>query len=213
MPELIKIDQIKRKGRNFLLISKEGEKILLTARAINNHGLNEINEIEKTTLDKIKFKSDIERAENYATYLLARRSYSIGAMGAKLMEKGYSKNVSEQIIRTLILKGHLDDEKFAREMTESILRNKPAGRRYIIARLRQKRIARATAEAVVNELLADIDETELAEKLLRIRWRYFSKFDLETARMKAYNYLSRRSINYRAAKDAFEKMVKEEGNN
>jgi len=101
----------------------------------------------------------------------------------------------------------IDDVVFAREFAESILRNKPAGRSYVIGCLKQKHISHELAKSIVDELFAGVDEFELALRLLRGRWSYFSKFELETARRKAYNYLSRRSIDYRAAKQAFEKRM------
>lgn len=65
------------------------------------------------------------------------------------------------------------------------------------------------AADIVDEIMGNVDENELALEILRGRWRQFSKFDLETARKKAYNYLSRRSVSYGAAKYAFEAMIKE----
>ena len=68
----------------------------------------------------------------------------------------------------------------------------------------------AIARAIVEESFQDVDEFSLAFRLLESRWAYLSKFDLETARRKAYNYLSRRSISYNAARQAFEKISQEE---
>jgi hypothetical protein len=43
-------------------------------------------------------------------------------------------------------------------------------------------------------------------ELLERKKGSLAKFDLETARKKAYTYLSRRAISYGAAKAAFEKV-------
>jgi SOS response regulatory protein OraA/RecX len=104
----------------------------------------------------------------------------------------------------------LDDWRYAKNTVDAIMRRKPAGRNYLIGYLQSRHISRNLASAVVEELLGGLDETELASRLLRKRWSYLAKFELETARTKAYNYLSRRSIGYRAAKLAFEKILKEE---
>lgn len=207
---MIKIIEIKRKGRNFLIFLDNGGEFLLNGKVKDKYGIKPGVEFEYEVLEDIKYESDLIRAQEYVNYLLARRSYSIGLIKSKLEEKRYSKRVVENILRYFIEKGLLDDTTFAREMTGSILRNKPAGRDYIIARLRQKKIPRPTAVSIVDEFFGTIDEVELALKLLRSRWRYFSKFELETARRKAYNYLSRRSIGYQAAKKAFEKILLEE---
>ena len=54
--------------------------------------------------------------------------------------------------------------------------------------------------------MSDRDETELAIRALQSRWRRWSEIDVETARKRAYNYLSRRGIGYQAARAAFEEL-------
>ncbi|MFH2035579.1 MAG: regulatory protein RecX [Candidatus Zixiibacteriota bacterium] len=210
MPDYFKIVGIKRKGKNVLLASVDGEEILLTSSAVEKHGLKHVGQIEYSILDEIKYESDMERAEDYVNYLLARRSYSTGSINRKLEEKGYPKRVCERIVRLNIERGFLNDERFAREMVESVIRNKPAGKSYILGKLRQKYIPRRLAESIIDELMANRDEVELAYQLIESRWRYFSKFDVETARRKTYNYLSRRAIGFIAAKTAFERILKED---
>ena len=39
------------------------------------------------------------------------------------------------------------------------------------------------------------------------RWAHLGQFELEVARNKSYNYLSRRGFSYPAARAAFEKLV------
>ncbi len=207
---MVKIVEIKRKGKNFLIFLERGGEFLLTGGVKDKYAVKSGAEYDNAVLEDIKFESDLIRAQEYVNYLLDRRSYSIGLIKLKLEEKQYSKRVIENILRYFIDRGLLDDTAFAREIAGSMLRNKPAGRDYIIARLRQKKIPRSTAVSIVDEFFGNIDEVELALKLLRTRWRYLSKFELETARRKAYNYLSRRSIGYQAAKKAFEKILLEE---
>ena len=187
-----------------------GREILITRAVVEKYSIKAGSELEPDHLDDISHESDLMRADDYVTYLFSRRSYSSGLLAAKLAEKGYEKEVVRQTLSRFEEKGLLDDTVFAREMAQSVLRRKPAGRNYIIARLRKNYIPRQLAEKVVDELLQNIDETDMAQRLLRSRWSYFSKFELETARRKAYNYLSRRSIGYHAARLAFEKMLEEE---
>jgi len=200
MPRIL---EIIRKGRNNHLILSDGEKIIISGSVSQKYSLREQSEISDSDLKKIKLESDLQRAEEYVTYLLSRSAYSYGQLLVKLNEKKYDGKIAVKILADLKDAGLVDDNRFASQLTESILRNKPAGRRYIIAALRKKYISRELAEATVNECFEDIDETELAVRLIRSRWRYFSKFELDTARRKAYNYLSRRSISYGSAKMAF----------
>ncbi|RKX18100.1 MAG: hypothetical protein DRP51_09740 [Candidatus Zixiibacteriota bacterium] len=204
----LKIADIYKKAGNNQIVLSNKEKVVLCREIVIKYRLKKGAEISSELFDKIKAESDLMRAENYASYLLARREYSSGMLKSKLIGKGYGPDLSKIVIDKLNRAKLVDDNRFARQAVETILRNKPAGRRYLVAYLRSKYIARELAEAVVDELLENIDEKELAERLLKSRFRLYLKFDLETARRKAYNYLSRRAISYGAAKFAFEKICR-----
>lgn len=210
MEEKLKIISIFKKAGNNQVILSNKEKAILCREIINKYQLKKGSDVSREFLDKIKTESDFIRAENYASYLLARREYSAGMLKVKLRGKGYDPDISIAVIDKLKQAKLVDDNRFAHQAVEIILRNKPAGRRFLIAYLKSKYIARELAETVVDELLENIDEKYLAEKLLKSRFRQYLKFDLETARRKAYNYLSRRAISYGAAKIAFEKICREE---
>ncbi len=209
MKDKLKIVDIYKKAGNNLIVLSNKEETILCREVVNKYQLKKGAEVSSELLDKMKSESDLIRAENYATYLLARREYSSGMLKRKLLGKGYGPDVSNSVIDKLKQAKLVDDNRFAHLAVETILRNKPAGRRFLVAYLRSKYIARELAETVVDELLENIDEKELAEKLLKSRFRQYVKFDLETARRKAYNYLSRRAIGYGAAKFAFEKIRRE----
>ena len=80
------------------------------------------------------------------------------------------------------------------------------GQAFLVAYLRQRHIPQSLAEQVVVEALSDIDEATLAERLLAPKLKGWRKFGIDIARRKAYNYLSRRSIGYGAAKTVFDKL-------
>lgn len=210
MPEMIVIKAIKPGGRLALVTLSGGEEFQLLQAVVEQHRLRSGQEISADQMDVIKAKSDFIRADHYLGFMLGARSYSIGQVTQRLAQKGFDKPIIGQVVKLYIERGYLDDTKFARELVSAALRHKPAGRGYLIARLRSKMIPNAIARAAVEECLRDVDEYAQAFQLLEARWNYLSKFDLETARRKAYNYLSRRSIGYDAARQAFEKISQEE---
>ena len=207
---MLRIEKIVKKGRNVRLFLSDERDVILTKDIILKYQVRVGDEISEVRLKSIKVESDSQRARSYIDYLLAARSYSTGLLNVKLEQKGFDRSVIKPILLDYMNRGLLDNRKFARQLVESMLRNRPAGRRYIIARLQQKYVPRKLAGDVVDDLFSDIDESDLALRVLRKRWSYFSKFELDIARRKAYNYLSRRAINYRAAQQAFDMMVKEE---
>lgn len=146
----------------------------------------------------------------YALNLLARREYTVGQMRRKLKDRGVPPKIANTLVADLVKGKYIDDERFARMAVRALIARKPAGRNYLVSYLQKKLIARELAVEVVEEILEDQDETEMAVRLLRSRRRYFAKFEVETSRRKAYNYLSRRSIGYNAARKAFDMMMKED---
>ena len=210
MKDKSKIVSISKKPGCCEIVLANNEKTILGWDILKKYQLRKGSEISTEDLYEIKVESDLIRAENYCSYLLARREYSSGMLKSKLYAKGYDADISKVVIDKLKQAALVDDNRYAHLAIETILRNKPAGRSYLIAYLKSKYIPRNLAEAVVSELMEDVDEKELAERVLKSRIRQYLKFDLETARRKVYNYLSRRAISYGASKFAFEKICKEE---
>jgi len=138
--------------------------------------------------------------------MLARRPYSVGEFKQRLRHKDISDEHIRRIIRDFRDKGFLNDYEYALARARSLNARKPAGRGYLVAWLRKRLVPREIAEKAVDELLADVDEVETAVELLNRKRSSLDKFDLETARRKAYTYLSRRAISYGAAREAFEKV-------
>lgn len=210
MPDKLIIKSISRKGRLATVSLSDETELLLLQSMVERHRLRSGLEISAEQINIIKAESDFIRADHHLGYMLGARSYSIGQASQRLAQKGFDKTIIGQVVKLYIERGFLDDAKFARELVSAALRHKPAGRGYLLARLQSKMIPNAIARAAVEECLRDVDEYSVAFQLLEARWDYLSKFDLETARRKAYNYLSRRSIGYEAARQAFEKISQEE---
>jgi len=210
MHQEIVIEKIRRRGSAFILYLSDGRKISMQAEALAKYNLGRGEAIDEKYLERIKNESDLIKAMDYCLYLLSRRAYSTGMLRKKMGERGYQAGVVGKVLSDLKNRGLLDDRVYAIQSAEALMRRKPAGKRFLIAYLRTKLIPRQLANEIAAECYQDVDETEMADRLLRARWRYLSKFDLETARTKAYNYLSRRSIDYRTAKAAFERLLREE---
>jgi SOS response regulatory protein OraA/RecX len=209
MKETAEIVAIRKEGKNRAVYVRGIGEVLLTAETIRKYALAAGGLISVGLLEKIRLESDHKRAADYVASLLARKSYSVNEIRTRLERKGFEDLVIKRTIKNFKERGVMDDSSLARQLAETIILTRPGGEGFIIGRLCQRGIARRLAEMVVNELTAGIGDEELAYRALRNRWRHFSQFDLETARGKAYNYLSRRAISYQPAKKAFERIVKE----
>ena len=76
----------------------------------------------------------------------------------------------------------------------------------VIAYQRKKMINRELAEKTAEMVLGNTDQTVYAVLALEKRFNQFAQLELEEARKKSYNYLSRRGFSYEATKKAFEQL-------
>jgi len=202
----IVLESAKRRGRLYLLTFSDGYEIRASGRVIDQMGLIEGAEFTQRTFDELRRILEWEFARYTAESMLARRPYSVGEFKRGLRQKGISDEHIKRVVGDFRERGLLDDYQYALARARSLHERKPAGRGYLIAWLRKRLVPREIAEQAVAELLGDVDEVDTAVELLRRKKESLLKFDLETARKKAYTYLSRRAISYGSAKAAFEKM-------
>jgi SOS response regulatory protein OraA/RecX len=202
----IVLTEIRRKGQLYLIQFSNEFEIRATKRTIDHLELSVGSTFSVATFRELRKILESRFAYFTADSMLARRAYSIGEFKERLRRKDIPGNLIIDIVKNYKDKRFLDDFRYGVSRVQSLMERKPAGRGFLIADLQNRLIPRTIAEEVVDKALADVDEVDTAVRLLEKRQSAFAKFDIETARRKAYTYLSRRAISYRAAKEAFEKL-------
>lgn len=152
----------------------------------------------------------LEKAERLMADKLTRYPCSLGQAKKFLYDKGFDIEISEAVVEKFVGHGWLDDQKFGRAVIELTMAQRPAGLRSLIATLVKKLVPQELASEMVADSFADLDETELAVRLLQKRWWRLRELDLDTARQKGYTLLARKSIGYDAGKAAFDRLAAEE---
>jgi len=180
--------------------------LVVTRELVEKHRLKEGIVITAAQLEQLQHEAELGMCDREVGRLLAMREHSVGEVKAKLARKQFGSEVVNRTIDKYRKQGLLDDAHYAQAIARRLLERNPCGQAYLVASLRRKLIDRALAEKTAEFLLAGRDEVELARTALEKRWSRFGQFELETARRKAYNYLSRRGIGYAAAKTAFETL-------
>jgi regulatory protein len=138
--------------------------------------------------------------------LLALREHSAGELRLKLRRKGFAEKIAAAIMAKYASRGLIDDARLALALARRALERKPSGRSFLIAFLRKKMIDRTTAEQAVDMLLEDSEDLGSAVRALRQKWPVTDQIEVESARSKAYSYLSRRGFGYQTARAAFEEV-------
>ena len=110
---------------------------------------------------------EIDRGNAYraAVRILTRRAKSSGELRRKLREYKHESDAVEWAIGRLIELGVLNDEEYARMVVRSQLSRKPAGRRLLSGKLREKGIEQTIIDRVLDEALEERDPVADARKL------------------------------------------------
>jgi len=102
---------------------------------------------------------------------LSARELSEGQVRERLARRGYTARAIDPAIARLIAERTLDDRRAASEVARTEARVRRHGPRRIITRLLAMRVDRELAKEIVQEIVAETDEAELAEQALAKRLR------------------------------------------
>ncbi len=108
--------------------------------------------------------SKIKQPTYIAQEILSRRDHSEAEMRAKLEKKELSQEDIEKTIKWLYKHKLLNDENFAQVYTDSIMRSRQVGPKWIIHKLRGRGIAEHIAEQTVTDAMACGTEEEIIKK-------------------------------------------------
>lgn len=118
--------------------------------------------------EKIKeeAKKSLEKAYNYAIYLLGLKLRTEGEIREKLRVKNYELRITEEVIKQLAENRYLDDQRYAEVYVENLKKYKNFGFFGIKKKLMEKRLPKEIIENILNEVLSEEEELKIAKKLL-----------------------------------------------
>ncbi len=119
---------------------------------------------EEQTKEDVKMS--LEKAYNYAIYLLGLKLRTEGEIREKLRIKNYELRITEEVIKQLTENRYLDDQRYAEVYVENLKKYKNFGFFGIKKKLMEKRLPKEIIEAVLNEALSEEEELKIAKKLL-----------------------------------------------
>ena len=161
--------------------------------------LKEINEDELTELlDAVSFR----RAYNKALDLLSRRPYGTKELIKKLCEKGHEKDAAEKASERLLELGLLNDDEYARILSNDLLERK----NYSTKRIKQELAYRGIAREIIENTLDTLDNDAENRIILVIKKKYLNKLNDEKGRKRAIDGLMRLGFSYSDIKSALRKV-------
>ena len=147
----------------------------------------------------------IEHSRKIAIDLLSRRTWGCDEMVTRLIKRGTDKVIAEQTVKQLVEDGWLDDHSFACALIRQWLRKEPAGRRWLLHKLYEKKIPPLVAKDALDEELQGQTEQDAADAFAEKRLRKILSTDEETCKRKMLSALNRKGFNMDVALEAFRK--------
>ncbi len=170
-------------------------RILIETKA--RHRLEVGTRWTRELFDELREELDRGNAYRAAVRILTKRAKSSGELRRKLREYKYETDAIEWSIGRLTELGVLNDEEYARMVVRSQLSRKPAGRRLLSGKLREKGIEQSIADRVLDELLEERDSLEDARKLAQQAARSISdRHDRKVRVRRITGRLARRGFDF-----------------
>lgn len=135
-----------------------------------------------------------QEAKTVAVRLLGHRARTRKYLEDRLRGKDVSVEAITQALDDLERAGYIDDESYARERVDALLRQSRRGSSALVHALVKDGVERDLSERVVSERLEGEDPGEWAREVALERIEWLRGLDADTARRRLYGYLSRRGF-------------------
>lgn len=166
--------------------------------------LKEINEEELTELlDSVSFR----RAYNKGLDFLSRRPYGTKELIKKLCEKGHDKDASQKACERLIELGLLNDEEYARILSNDLLERKS----YSIKRIKQELAFRGIDREIIENTVDSLDNDPQKSIIMLVKKKYINKLNDEKGKKRTVDALLRLGYSYSDIKNALNTISEFDG--
>jgi len=167
--------------------------------------LSEGDQLSREKVQELKTQDQVESAYQRALHFLSYRGRSSQEIQRNLQKHQVDDEVIELVLDKLRQASRVNDRAFAQEWIQNRNRFKPRGKRALSSELYRKGIP----EAIISELLEDLDEQTLAWKCARQKSSHLQGLEKEAFQKKLYGYLNRRGFPYPICRDVVSSLWEE----
>ncbi len=150
-----------------------------------------------------------DAAYEAALKLIAYRDRTVHELRTRLAEKGYSADSAEAAIGRIKRIGYLDDRSFCEHYITETLTSRPAGPRFITARLRLKGVHPEVIREALERTYPVEAAEEMAYRVAAKRVRRYRNDEPPARRRKLAGFLSRRGFDYDDIQKALRRVLGE----
>jgi regulatory protein len=159
-------------------------------------------ELSPEEITRLDAEDSLEKAKQSAYRFISYRPRSTAEVRQNLLAKQYDEAVVEQVLSRLNELNLLNDRDFARFWIEQRETFKPRSQRALRQELHQKGVSRE----IIDEQIADLDETAAARKAAEKKAQNWGHLPKDIFFSKMGGFLQRRGFNYAIAKTVSEEL-------
>ena len=167
--------------------------------------LAEGNQLSQQKINDLQEKDQFEGAYQRAINFLSYRVRSEKEIRQNLTKHDVPENIIERVVDKLRGASLVNDWDFASQWVENRVQFKPRGKRALSSELFQKGIE----NEIIEDVLAELDEEELAYACARSRITKFTGMEEKAFQKKLSGLLTRRGFPYHVTKDVVGSLWKE----
>jgi len=149
----------------------------------------------------------IKKAFGMALGYLAIRHRTLLEMNNYLSKKGFSREIVDAVVQRLEDEKYLDDRMFAKNYLEHRKRNKPKSTFAFRYELKNKGIH----STIIDPLLADYDDLELAFLAITPKIRIWKHLDRESLKKKMFGHLRYRGFSFSVIQSTWQQIYRNTG--
>lgn len=202
MDHTITAIKVQKRNPNRLAIYLDGEFSFGLARIVAAW-LSIGRTLSDADIVELKRKDNQEVAYQYGLLVLSYRPRSTTELRKKLVDKGYSEEVIEQIIERMEQNGLLNDLTFAQSWVDNRSAFHPRSRRALVVELHQKGV---TDEVIEQALGESGNEDNLAYQAASRQARKLANLERSDFRIKLGAFLGRRGFNYETIRPVVDRL-------
>lgn len=189
------ITSLKKVNNDIEILFDDGNTLLLDYRIVTDFGLRKYDSIDESKKNELLYLSNKIKIKDLALKFLSRRLHSSKELKEKLLRKGYSKEIIDEIIEELELKNYLNDSEFTKLYLDVRFFRKKIG----LNRIKSELIKKGIDRKLIDDILNSIDDKfsyshafDLAEKKIHsLRNRETNKNKIK---QKLYSFLTNRGF-------------------
>jgi regulatory protein len=117
--------------------------------------------------NKTKEPENLDKAYEYAVFLLSLKLRTIGEVLKKMQDRGYTEAVIADVIERLKNQKYLDDERYAEIFLENLKQYKNLGFYGIKKKFMEKKLPQQLIDRVLGEGFTPADELKIAKRFLK----------------------------------------------